>query len=62
MCAEHQPQQVEKATALDKFHTSLLVIVLRLVFDTAALLQYELLRRIAVRLTTKIVFMVRRAS
>ena len=37
VCPEHQPQHVEKATALDRYHTSLLARALRLVFDTAAL-------------------------
>jgi hypothetical protein len=37
VCAEHQPQRVEEAAALDKFHTLLLAGVLRLIFDTAAL-------------------------
>ena len=34
MCGEHQPQRAEKATALDKIHTSLLAWVLRLVSAT----------------------------
>jgi hypothetical protein len=31
VCGEHQPQRAEKATALDKIHTSLLAWVLRLI-------------------------------